>query len=357
MIPHTVLVTGGAGFVGASLALHLRRHDLAARVIALDNLRRRGSELNVARLRAAGVEFVHGDIRCPEDLELAADADVLLECSAEPSVLAGYGSSPEYLLRTNLVGTLSLLEQARRRGTAVVFLSTSRVYPIATLGGIALDAAPTRFEIAATQRTAGLSTAGIAEDFPLAGARSLYGATKLASELMIEEYAYAYGLRTVINRCGVIAGPWQMGKVDQGFVALWVARHLFGGRLAYIGYGGSGKQVRDVLHVDDLCELVALEIARLDEVAGQVFNVGGGRAVSVSLLELTELCRHVTGNTIAIDPMAAPRPADVPLYLTDTAKIRAALGWSPQRDVAQLVADTHAWMQAHAGELRSILSD
>jgi CDP-paratose 2-epimerase len=357
MTPRTVLVTGGAGFVGASLALHLRRHDLATRVIAFDNLRRRGSELNVPRLRAAGVEFVHGDVRCPEDLEVAADADLLLECSAEPSVLAGYGSSPEYLLRTNLVGTLNLLEQARRRGTAVVFLSTSRVYPIAALTGIALDETPTRFEIAAAQTTPGLSAAGVAEDFPLRGARSLYGATKLASELMIEEYAYAYGLKTVVNRCGVIAGPWQMGKVDQGFVALWLARHLYDGRLAYIGYGGSGKQVRDVLHVDDLCELVALEIARLDEVAGQVFNVGGGHAVSVSLLELTEICRRVTGKTIVIDPVAAARPADVPLYLTDTAKIRAVLGWSPRRDVEQLVADTYAWMQAHATALRPILGD
>jgi len=123
-----------------------------------------------------------------------------------------------------------------------------------------------------------------------------------------------------------------MGKVDQGFVALWVARHLFEGRLSYIGFGGSGKQVRDVLHVDDLCDLVTRQIARLDDVAGQVFNVGGGRRVSTSLCELTELCRRVTGKTIAIDAVAETRTADVPLYVTDTAKVEATLGWSPTRD-------------------------
>src|SRR6266478_4955249 len=184
MTPTTILVTGGAGFVGSTLALHLKRHDVARRVIALDNLRRRGSELNVPRLRTGGVEFVHGDIRCHEDLDVG-ETDLLLECSAEPSVLAGYDSSPEYVLNTNLRGTLNLLEHCRRRTAAMVFLSTRRVYPMT----------------------------------PLAGARSLYGATKLASELFIEKYAYAYGLRAVVDRCGVLAGPWQMGKVDQGFVA------------------------------------------------------------------------------------------------------------------------------------------
>jgi CDP-paratose 2-epimerase len=355
MTPTTVLVTGGAGFVGSTLALHLKRHDVARRVVALDNLRRRGSELNVPRLRACGVEFVHGDIRCPEDLDVA-ETDLLLECSAEPSVLAGYDSSPGYLLNTNLGGTLNLLEHCRRRGAAMLFLSTSRVYPMAALAAIRLEETATRFEIAPAQTLPGISARGVSEEFPLAGARSLYGATKLASELFIEEYAYAYGLRAVVDRCGVLAGPWQMGKVDQGFVALWLARHLFEGRLSYIGFGGTGKQVRDVLHVDDLCDLVTRQIARLEDVAGQVFNVGGGRRVSVSLCELTELCRRVTGKTIAIDPVAATRTADVPLYVTDTAKVEAALGWSPTRDLERIVVDTHDWMRAHAASLRSILT-
>jgi CDP-paratose 2-epimerase len=355
MTPTTVLVTGGAGFVGSTLALHLKRHDVARRVIALDNLRRRGSELNVPRLQQGGVEFVHGDIRCPEDLDIG-DTDLLLECSAEPSVLAGYDSSPQYLLNTNLGGTLNLLEHCRKRGAAMLFLSTSRVYPMAALAAIRLEETATRFEIAAAQTIPGISARGVSEEFPLAGARSLYGATKLASELFIEEYTYAYGLRAGVERCGVLAGPWLMGKVDQGFVALWLARHLFEGRLSYIGFGGTGKQVRDVLHVDDLCDLVTRQIERLDDVAGKIFNVGGGRRISVSLCELTEICRRVTGKTIAIDPVAETRTADVPLYVTDAAKVETTLGWSPTRDLERIVADTHDWMRANSASLRSILA-
>ena len=108
---------------------------------------------------------------------------------------------------------------------------------------------------------------GVAEDFPLAGARTLYGSTKLAAELLIEEYRAAYGLRAVVNRCGVVAGPWQMGKVDQGVFTYWMLAHHFRRPLSYIGFGGSGKQVRDLLHVEDLIEL-------LDEQAPRSASLG-----------------------------------------------------------------------------------
>jgi CDP-paratose 2-epimerase len=145
---------------------------------------------------------------------------------------------------------------------------------------------------------------------------------------------------------------WSLSKVDQGFVALWLARHLYDGRLTYIGYGGSGKQVRDVLHGDDLCELVALEIARLDDVNGQIFNVGGGRSVSASLLELTALCRRATGTSIPIDAVTTNRQADVPLYITDTAKLHGVLGWSPARGVERIVADTRGRLDVQGRRAR-----
>src|SRR5690606_33259517 len=138
-----------------------------------------------------------------------------------------------YVLDTNLGGTLHCLDVARRSGAAFVFLSTSRVYPIDALNAVVTREAPTRFEIADEQTLPGVSREGISEAFPLTGARSLYGATKLASELFVEEYAAAFGLRTIVNRCGVIAGPWQMGKVDQGVFSLWIARHLYAGPLTH----------------------------------------------------------------------------------------------------------------------------
>ena len=222
-----VLITGGAGFVGGNLAVALAERQPDWEIVALDNLMRRGSELNLPRLREAGVEFVHGDVREPADLTAAGPFDAMVECSAEPSVLAGFGD-PSYSVQTNLLGAFNCLERARAEDAFVVFLSTSRVYPVAPQLELELEEAETRFELSASQPVAGAGPAGIAEDFPLTGARTLYGATKLSAELLIEEYADAFGLRAVINRCGVIAGPWQMGKVDQGVFSWWLLSHHFG---------------------------------------------------------------------------------------------------------------------------------
>ncbi len=352
----SILVTGGAGFVGSCLAMGLKARKADTRVAALDNLRRRGSELNLPRLKAAGVEFLHGDIRNPTDLAEAGPFDLLLECSAEPSVLAGYGGAPNYVLDTNLTGTLHCLEAARRHGAAIIFLSTSRVYPMATLRTLDYTESDTRFELADSQVVPGASAAGIAEDFPLAGTRSLYGATKLASELILAEYLEMYGLRGIVNRCGVLTGPWQMGKADQGVVVLWAARHIYGGPLKYIGYGDQGKQVRDLLHVDDLLDLVCLQLEQLDALSGQTFNVGGGRRVSASLMELTELCRGFTGNTIEIAGEPENRAADIPLYLSDHARISAATGWQPRRSVEGTLESVCRWIHDHREALAPILS-
>jgi CDP-paratose 2-epimerase len=254
-----VLITGGAGFVGSSLGLGLAQRYPDWKIIALDNLKRRGSELNIPRLKQAGIEFVHGDVRNAEDLEASAlPVDLILECSAEPSVLAGY-TSPGYVLQTNLIGTINCLELARQNQADFIFISTSRVYPIAYLNQLNYTETDTRFQLSEQQDLPGVSQFGISEQFPLDLPRSLYGSTKLASELIINEYGDAYGLRTLINRCGVLTGPWQMGKVDQGVFALWVANHYFQKSLKYIGYGGTGKQVRDFLHVADLLDLIDIQ--------------------------------------------------------------------------------------------------
>ena len=350
-----VLVTGGAGFVGSNLAVGLKQAHPEVRVIAADNLRRRGSETNLARLRTGGVEFLHADIRSPEDLETALPKiDLVLECSAEPSVLAGHGESPEYVLRTNLVGTVNCLEFARKREAAFVFLSTSRVYPTRLLNEIETEETETRLKISKTQRLVGISPKGISEDFPLGGARSLYGATKLASELLIGEYADMYSLRAIINRCGVIAGPYQFGKVEQGVFALWVASHYFGKAIAYHGWGGEGKQVRDLLHIDDLAELLSLQLGELERFRGLTFNVGGGLECSLSLREATALCRELTGNTVSIGSEPSNRPADVKLYVSDTDRIREATGWRPKRSPRDILHDTLEWIRASEHELRGL---
>jgi CDP-paratose 2-epimerase len=339
-----ILVTGGAGFIGTHLSLALHERLPGAEVIALDNLKRRGSELALPRLRKGGVAFRHGDVRIVEDIEAVGPVGLLVECSAEPSVQAGYGTSPGYVVQTNLAGLVNCLDHLRRHGGDLIFLSTSRVYPIARLRGLPLVQSDGRLVLERGARGDGWSESGIGEHFPLEGGRSLYGATKLAAELLIHEYAALYGLRVTIDRCGVVAGPWQMGKVDQGFVALWMARHVFGGALRYCGFGGEGLQVRDVLHVDDLADLVVAQVTAMGDHAGLTRNVGGGAGNSTSLRELTALCRDISGSRVEIARDPVTHPADIPYYISDTTMLANGTAWRPRRSVTDIAIDIHRWL-------------
>jgi CDP-paratose 2-epimerase len=348
-----VLVTGGAGFIGANVAIGLAARHPDWHLFTLDNLHRRGGELNLPRLRAAGVSFEHGDVRMRDDLLGLGRFDAIVECSAEPSVLAGAEGAPDYVIQSNLLGAYHCLELARRDAAYVVFLSTSRVYPVAGLTALALEETETRLELATEQTVPGASPAGINEAFPLDGARTLYGFTKLSAELLIEEYRAAYGLRATVNRCGVVAGPWQMGKVDQGVFTYWMLAHHFRTPLRYIGFGGSGKQVRDLLHVEDLVELVDLQLAHPERWDGRTFNVGGGRDCSLSLLETTALCREITGNELVVGSDSATRPGDVPVYISDCRALEASSEWRPQRGPREILTDIHRWICDHEKAVRS----
>jgi CDP-paratose 2-epimerase len=350
-----VLVTGGAGFIGASAAVGLASRHPDWEIAALDNLRRRGAELNLPRLREAGVSFEHGDVRVLEDLLAIGEHDAIVECSAEPSALSGFDGSPDYVVKSNLLGAFNCLELARRHNSYVLFLSTSRVYPVGPLRRLGLEEGETRFELAPEQPYPGVSTAGIAEHFPLDGARTIYGSTKLAAELLIEEYRDAYGLRAVIDRCGVIAGPWQMGKVDQGVFTFWMLAHHFKRPLRYIGFGGHGKQVRDLLHIEDLLDLLDEQLCSPAHWDGATVNVGGGRGVSLSLLETTALCEQITGNRIEIGATAETRPGDVPIYLSDCGALHRVTAWRPRRGPQQILADIGAWIDEHEGAVRQAL--
>jgi CDP-paratose 2-epimerase len=348
----TILITGGAGFVGSSLAGFFKERFPEKRILVMDNLMRRGSELNPARLRGAGIEFYHGDIRCREDFVALPKFDVLIDCSAEPSVHAGMADSPRKVVDVNLYGTLNCLEVARAQDAAVIFLSSSRVYPIEALRSLALSEADTRYVLNTGQSLAGASTDGISEEFTLHGARSFYGATKLASEALLAEYIYGYGMRAVINRCGVLTGPGQMGKVDQGVVALWVARHIFQKPLKYIGFNGMGYQVRDILHVRDLFNLLCRQLASSDSWSGEIYNVGGGRDISVSLRELTQLCRDITGQTVNVTPVEETHAVDIPLYISDCRKAMTAFDWKPQYTPKEIVEEIADWIYEGADVLR-----
>ena len=349
-----ILVTGGAGFAGSALCHALAKLP-GVRVTALDNLRRRGSERNVPRLQEAGVAFVHGDIRSRSDLEAVRPADLFIECSAEPSAQAGYGGSPDYLIGTNVTGCYHCLDLARVWKSDFLFVSTSRVYPYKALNGLRFTEEETRFRLENHQPVAGASAEGINEEFPLNGPKSLYGMTKLASELMVEEFADAYGFRFIIDRFGLLTGPGQWGKSDQGVIAFWVAAHQFGRELSYIGFGGSGKQVRDFLHVDDFCDLILDQVRNFELYSGNRWNAGGGLVNSLSLMETTELCRKATTRSVVIRPKPEDRPADVRIYITDSGRVRRANGWAPKRDAVTTICDIARWVADGGPDLRQAM--
>ena len=352
-----VLITGGAGFVGGALARSFLRDLRRNSVVLLDNLRRRGSEWNLSGLVSEGARFVHGDVRNRADLEaLEGTFDLLIEASAEASVHAGIGSSPRYVLDTNLGGALNCLEFARERCGGVVFLSSSRTYSLAPLRSLPLVETATRWELQeGNPAVAGASFAGISEQFSCDGPRSYYGASKLAAELLCQEYAAHAGLPVVINRCGVIAGAGQFGKTDQGVFTLWVARHVNGRPLKYTGFGGKGFQVRDLLHPDDLGDLIHRQIESWETVAGRTFNVGGGRSGSVSLFEFTKICQEITGREVPIEAELATSPVDVPWYISDHARVSALLGWMPRRSPREIAADVLKWIRANEQVLATLI--
>lgn len=334
-----VLVTGGAGFIGSSLCLALAERHPDWEVVALDNLMRKGSELNLPRLAQANVQFVEADVREPEELQAAGDFNALVECSAEPSVMA----ARDVIVPVNVFGAYNCFELAASRDAQVIFLSTSRVYPVAALEGLAFEETETRFELAAEQPLPGASSEGIAENFPLTGSRTMYGASKLCGELMLAEY----DLDWVINRCGVVAGPWQMGKVDQGVFTHWALSAQLGRPLSYIGYGGNGKQVRDLLHVDDLVDLLERQLLAPADYKGHTFNVGGGRSGSLSLLETTRICADLTGHDLDVGAVPETRAGDVRCYISDCSALFEHTDWRPSSSPGEILADTFAWIAEH----------
>lgn len=350
-----ILITGGAGFVGSNLAYKLKSNYPVYEIFLLDNLKRRGSELNLPAFKKMGINFFHGDIRNKEDFDQLPAIDMIIDASAEPSILAGLNGSPEYLINTNLIGTFNCLNYAIKNKTRIIFLSTSRVYPVEDLCAISYAEGKKRFELSNDQSIRGVSSLGMAENFPLSGYRSLYGMTKYASELALEEYREFYGVNYIINRCGIIAGPGQMGKVDQGIAVYWVAAHYWNQPLKYFGFNGKGFQVRDMLHIQDLYDLVNHQLHNFNIYSGKVFNVGGGFHSSASLQELTEICREITGKKTEILNTNESRKADIPVYISDNSKIFKQSGWKPQKDINNIVQDIFQWIDLNHETLKDIL--
>lgn len=328
-----ILICGGAGFVGANLAIHF---SADYEVTVLENLVRRGSELNLPDFKGHGINFVHGDIRNPEDIR--GDYDVILECSAQPSATAGY-ANPMFDFHNNTVGLMNVLEHARKTKTAVIFWSTNKVYSGDRINAIPATKEPTRYSW--THRDIGINE-GCDID---GGQHSIYGLTKAMSDLACQEYWDAFNVPTIVNRFSCLAGPRQWGKTEQGWVSWFVIANHLGFPVKICGWGG--KQVRDVLFIDDVCRLIDTEIAVLlnqperatEEVCGQVFNIGGGWANSISILEAFD--RLGLNDSSEMEP---ERKGDHRIYITDYSKAKRVFGWEPRVGLDEGFAQIEKWV-------------
>ena len=352
-----ILITGACGFVGASLAEGLRSAREGLALIGIDNLSRKGSESNGARLKKIGVEFVRGDIRNAEDLARLPAVDWVLDCAANPSVLAGFNqdSNPAEVVDHNLIGTLRVLEYCRAKQAGLILLSTSRVYSAGHLGRLPLKISGNRFELEAEKCSfPGVGPRGISENFSTETPLSLYGATKLASEIMALEYGNAFSFPVWIDRSSVMAGAGQFGKADQGILSYWIYRYILGKPLTFIGYGGKGFQVRDFMHPSELLPLILKQMDEpLKSLKPRIVNLGGGLESSLSLAELTAWCdRRVAGKKkIAVQPKN--RLFDVPYYVSDTTLAEKIWGWRAEKSLEKILDETWEWASQNKALIES----
>ncbi|HPA19185.1 MAG TPA: NAD-dependent epimerase/dehydratase family protein [Verrucomicrobiae bacterium] len=344
-----LLITGICGFVGSALARALLECREGLEVFGIDNLCRPGSETNVADLERRGVRVVRGDIRSPEHIAVLPDADWVIDCAANPSVVAGIEGTmgSRELFDHNLVGTLNVLEYCKSRRAGFILISTSRVYSIRPLASMAMLARGSAFEPRRDQEwPAGLSAAGISESFGTAPPVSLYGASKVASEIVALEYGECFGFPVWINRCGVLAGAGQFGRPDQGIVAYWINAWMRGWPLAYVGFGGTGLQVRDVLHPDDIVPVLVRQMAGADPAKPRICNFGGGLSGAVSLRQMSEWCEGRLGpRELAGKPET--RPFDLPWVVMDCRLAERAWGWRPARTPVAIFEEVADHAAAH----------
>ena len=350
-----IMIAGGCGFIGSSLANFFLHKYPNSKIYILDNLMRLGSKINLKRLHNDRLIFLERDLSKKTSFSSLPICDVFIDAAADPSVLSGIDSSVLKLISNNFITTINAIEWCAKTNCKFLFLSTSRVYPIKILDELSYTESSTRFEWIKNQNVKGLSNEGINESFNMDGYRSLYGSSKYSSELFIHEYGKYKNLEYIINRCSMVAGPWQMGKIDQGVVTYWLASHIFKKELRYIGYSGNGKQVRDILHVNDLCNLIDLQIDNWSKVDSQVFNIGGGKKNSLSLMELTKLVNQITGIHLPILKENNKRDGDIRIFITDIKKVKNILGWAPTLNTKTIVDDTFRWIIDNKKVLESIL--
>ncbi len=333
-----ILITGIAGFVGKCLCKSLLENRTDLQIIGIDNLSRAGSENNVKSLSKDGVKFFRSDIRCQSDIDGLPKVDWVIDCAANPSVLAGLDdqSTSRQLIEHNLLGTVNLLEYCKRYKAGLILLSTSRVYSAENLAQLPVKSNGREFSFKEGFDEEGVSPLGISESFPTTSPLSLYGASKLASETLIHEYGQCFDFPVWINRCGVMAGAGQFGKADQGIFSYWIHSFREKKPLKYIGFGGKGLQVRDALSPKDLVPLLFKQMEEPNKQAPRIANLGGGIENSMSLKQLSSWCEDLFGPN-EVSSSNDERPLDAPWIVMDYSLAEKTWSWNPQTTLSEIL--------------------
>lgn len=334
-----ILVTGGCGFIGSNwVDLLLARGD---KVVAFDNMSRRGSEKNAAWLRDQyGTKFqlIEGDIRDARAItEATRDVDAIYHLAAQVTVTTSV-TDPRNDFDINALGTFNVLEAARASGRnpLFVFASTNKVY--GGMEDVAVVEKATRYEYADLPN-------GVSEAQPL-DFHSPYGCSKGAADQYVHDYYRIYGLRSVVFRQSAIYGYRQFGVEDQGWLAWFMIAAVLG---RPINIYGDGKQVRDMLFIDDLLDAYDAALAKIDKVAGQVYNIGGGPRNTISVwTEFGPMLEKLHGQKIPIG-RGDWRPGDQKVCVYDTSKAKRELGWEPKVNVQDGVQRLYNWIKENKG--------
>ena len=331
-----ILITGGCGFVGSNLAIYLKDNHIGTKINSLDNLSRKGSLLNHNRLKKKKIKNFKIDISNNKVVENLPRYDLIIDCCAEASVETSK-KNIDVVFNTNLIGTFNILKKCKKDKSNLIFLSSSRVYSINKLRKLTKN----KFLIN--------------EKFDTSGPKSIYGFCKYSSEHLIKEFSFMYKLKYIINRFGVISGPWQFGKQDQGFVSRWVWKHVNKKNFYYIGFDGKGSQVQDVIHISDVCKLIAIQIKKINNIYNFTANVGGGMKNAISLKNLTKICQEITLNKVKIFSKTNTSEYDIPYYVTDNSKIKKMYKWKPTKRIFEIVQDIYEWMMPIRKKLKKYI--
>jgi CDP-paratose 2-epimerase len=334
-----ILITGGAGFIGCNLAAYFLQAGHA--VTIFDNFSRRGTEANLAWLQqdhAPGPEVVRGDVRAAESITAAARGQEAIFHLAGQVAVTTSVNDPRRDFEDNALGTFNALEAARASGRQPIFIytSTNKVY-----GG--MESAKV---VDAGQRYAFADMPnGVAETWPL-DFHSPYGCSKGTGDQYVRDYARIYDLPTVVFRQSSIYGPRQFGIEDQGWIAFLA---ICAATEKPITIYGDGKQVRDILYIDDLAQAFEQAVARIGHAAGQVYNIGGGPQRTLSIwTETGPLLEKLAGRKLEVR-FADWRPGDQRIYVSDISRAEVALDWSPRVEPEEGVRRLWEWIKSNIG--------